>query len=274
MKKIVGISFICIFLFACNSTNKSNPEKKRFNIKELFKKLKTEKQVLTTTDSSNIFDNTNFDPSKDSLAIQDASSEFIRDSMLIEKLHIDSAKILTKPSIIDSTLQVKKQNQDIRNITDEEIQALKFNLEQLVVQVDTATIIRKRKEARIWLEISKASQHLYLHIDGELIDSFKVSTGLKKYETPLFDKQPSGPQFTKYSSKKYPGGNYNGLGNMPYVIFIQGGYAIHGTTVGNFKKLGYKASHGCIRLHSDNAKIVFELVKTAGIKNTWITVRE
>jgi hypothetical protein len=44
----------------------------------------------------------------------------------------------------------------------------------------------------------------------------------------------SGPIFKKYTSKKFSGGNYEGLANMPYAVFIKGGYAIHGTTTGNF----------------------------------------
>ena len=65
-----------------------------------------------------------------------------------------------------------------------------------------------------------------------------------------------------------------GMGNMPYVVFIRGGYAIHGTTPGNFAKLGTPASHGCIRLHPVNARIFYELVKLTGLADTWITVKD
>jgi len=46
---------------------------------------------------------------------------------------------------------------------------------------------------------------------------------------------------------------------MSYAFFVRGGYAIHGTTPENFSKLVTKASHGCIRLHPDYARIFFEL---------------
>lgn len=127
----------------------------------------------------------------------------------------------------------------------------------------------------IYVRVVKSIQTLFLHIDGELVDSFKVSTGMKgKYETPSFSVRPHGPIFIKYTSRKFPGGNYMGLGNMPYAVFVRGGYAIHGTTPGNFSKLGNRASHGCIRLHPDNAKIFNELVKRVGLENTWVTVTE
>jgi hypothetical protein len=105
-----------------------------------------------------------------------------------------------------------------------------------------------------------------------LADTFLVSTGIAKHETPLMERHPSGPSYTKYTSKKYPEGNYMGLGNMPYVVFINGGYAIHGTTMGNARKLGRKASHGCIRLHPENGKTFFDLVRKVGLENVWISI--
>jgi lipoprotein-anchoring transpeptidase ErfK/SrfK len=64
-----------------------------------------------------------------------------------------------------------------------------------------------------------------------------------------------------------------GLGNMPYVVFIRGGYAIHGTTSGNFSLLGKTASHGCIRLHPTNAKLFYDLVQKYSLNETWITIQ-
>ena len=127
----------------------------------------------------------------------------------------------------------------------------------------------------LYVEVRKSVQKLYLYIDGELVDSFKVSTGLPgEYETPSFSVRPHGPIFTKYTSRKFPGGDYKGLGNMPYAIFVRGGYAIHGTTPGNFSKLGNRASHGCIRLHPDNAKIFNQIVRVVGLENTWVRVMD
>jgi len=59
---------------------------------------------------------------------------------------------------------------------------------------------------------------------------------------------------------------------MPYAVFIEGGYAIHGTTRGNWSNLGRVASHGCIRLHPDNGQIFNVLVRRNGIRNVWVTV--
>jgi hypothetical protein len=46
---------------------------------------------------------------------------------------------------------------------------------------------------------------------------------------------------------------------MPYSIFFNEGYAIHGSY--EISHLGRPASHGCIRLHPQNAAVLFALVK-------------
>lgn len=128
-------------------------------------------------------------------------------------------------------------------------------------------------ECTIWLNISKASQTVEFYFNGILQARWPVSTGAVGFGTPNFDKNPNGRIYDSYTSTRYPGGDYNGLGNMPYAIFIEGGFAIHGTGTGNWKKLGTRASHGCIRVHPDNAKTINRLVRQYGIYQTWITVR-
>ncbi|MGZ3790467.1 MAG: L,D-transpeptidase [Bacteriovorax sp.] len=129
-----------------------------------------------------------------------------------------------------------------------------------------------RNSCKIWADVDKSAQRLYLYIDGVLTYTWKTSTGKAGYETPDFDRHPNGRIYDRYTSTKYPDGDYNGLGNMPYAVFITGGYAIHGTTRGNWPKLGRPASHGCIRVHPDNGQIFNVLVRKNGIANVWITV--
>ncbi|HXH30772.1 MAG TPA: L,D-transpeptidase [Bacteriovoracaceae bacterium] len=125
----------------------------------------------------------------------------------------------------------------------------------------------------VFIDIDKALQMAQLFVDGVLCAEWKVSTGDSAHKTPNFDRNPNGRVYDKYSSSKFPGGDYQGLGNMPYAVFISGGFAIHGTPVKNWPKLGQPASHGCIRSHPDNAKIFNTLVRQYGVNNTWITVR-
>ena len=129
-----------------------------------------------------------------------------------------------------------------------------------------------RNTCNVWADVDKSAQRLYLYINGALAYTWKTSTGRAGYTTPDFDTHPDGRIYDRYTSGKYPDGDYNGLGNMPYAVFISGGYAIHGTTRGNWGKLGTPASHGCIRLHPDNGQIFNILVRKNGIRNVWVTV--
>jgi lipoprotein-anchoring transpeptidase ErfK/SrfK len=277
---ILGILVVLITLQGCqNDTVKSI--KKKINLKGLLAKLKREKKTHPS-DTANFMDSDNYDPSKvDSNEIMDMlTTVYESDSSIIAKLDTQKAKTLQQP--VDSLLSknvttgIDTFTNEIKKIAPEELTALKENLNELH---DSTTIAPEkpsatRKDCKLWADVSKTDQRLYLYVDGECIDTFKVSTGTKGHETPKIDRRPSGPVFRKYTSKKYPGGNYNGLGNMPYVVFVQGGYGIHGTTLGNIPKLGKKASHGCVRVHPDNAKIFNEMVRAVGIENTWVTIRD
>ena len=125
----------------------------------------------------------------------------------------------------------------------------------------------------IYVDVDRSTQTLRLYLDGRLDDQWDVSTGMEGFRTPSFNKRFDGRIYDRYTSSKYPGGDYNGLGNMPYAMFISGGIAIHGTPRGNWSRLGRPASHGCIRSHPDNAYKLNRLLRSHGVQNSWVTVR-
>ena len=130
----------------------------------------------------------------------------------------------------------------------------------------------RREACQVYARVEKSEQKLYLYVGGSLYGVYATSTGIPGRGTPNFDQHPDGRIYNRYTSTKFPGGDYDGLGNMPYAVFIGGGFAIHGTGRGNWPKLGRVASHGCIRIHPDNAYIFNQLVRQYGVANTWITV--
>ena len=95
------------------------------------------------------------------------------------------------------------------------------------------------------------------------VQNWKVSTARRGYRTPLGNHQP-------YLMKRKHFSSLYDNAPMPYSIFFKGNYAIHGTTA--LKSLGRPASHGCVRLHPDNARMLFEIVQQAGMPNTQIIV--
>lgn len=92
---------------------------------------------------------------------------------------------------------------------------------------------------------------------------WNVSTGRKGYNTPRGVFQPYHMAKMHYS-RKYDNAP------MPNSIFFHGGYAIHATDAVN--NLGRPASHGCIRLHPQNAKWLYRIVSEYGKENTTILI--
>jgi len=117
--------------------------------------------------------------------------------------------------------------------------------------------------ASILISVDKSSQRMTVSVDGAPRYQFVVSTGRAGYGTPNGTYHPQRLERTWFS-KEY----YNSP--MPYSIFFHGGYAIHGSY--EIHRLGGPASHGCIRLHPQNAAALFALVKQQGIDATTIVV--
>lgn len=258
---VIALLFLLLFTSCKSKEEKTIPKKFSY---EAFKDsvIRTGKGKIY--DSSNIFDSRGFTPGVDSL-----DTLLTRFDTLLHR----QVKLLEQ---LDTFITHIKREE---RYTPEEKEEIKTNVRML----DSFLLHRNQpvagdctgKDCILYAEIIKSTQTLYLYVEGERKDSFRVSTGKgKKYETPEMSGKPRGPLFIKYTSRKFPGGDYKGLGNMPYAVFVRGGYAIHGTTPGNFSKLGNKASHGCIRLHPDNARIFYELVKLMGLEHTWVTIRE
>ena len=116
--------------------------------------------------------------------------------------------------------------------------------------------------AGIVVTVDKTAQRLSVEVDGASRYRWPVSTGRWGYSTPNGSYRPQ-RLARKWFSRKYD------WSPMPYSIFFNEGYAIHGSY--EVSRLGRPASHGCIRLHPANAAVLFALVKDQ-IQDTQIVV--
>ena len=116
--------------------------------------------------------------------------------------------------------------------------------------------------AEILITVDKTAQRLSVAVDGIPRYEWPVSTARAGYRTPNGSYRP------QWLARKWFSREYD-WSPMPYSIFFDGGYAIHGSYEVDY--LGQPASHGCIRLHPDNAAILFALVKEH-MKDTRIVV--
>jgi lipoprotein-anchoring transpeptidase ErfK/SrfK len=105
------------------------------------------------------------------------------------------------------------------------------------------------------ISISIGSQRMTVMQGGRMVGNWAISSGREGFRTP-YGRYRIGRMHKTYYSKKYDNAP------MPYAMFFRGGFAIHGT--GAIRALGRPASHGCVRLHPNNAAKLFSLVRRYG----------
>ena len=118
-------------------------------------------------------------------------------------------------------------------------------------------------QAQIVAKINLSTQRMDVYVDGSPRYRWPVSTARAGYRTPT-------GTFTPTALVRYHRSTIYSGSPMPYSIFFQRGYAIHGSY--ETKYLGRPASHGCIRLHPANAAALYSLVRQHGAGNTVIKI--
>ncbi len=118
--------------------------------------------------------------------------------------------------------------------------------------------------AQLEARIDLSDQKMRIYQNGRLRHSWKISTARRGYRTPTGSYKPTRMHKMWYSRKYH-------MSPMPHSIFFKGGYAVHGTN--EIKNLGRPASHGCVRLHPDNARTLFRMVERVGRANAAIKIR-
>ena len=108
-----------------------------------------------------------------------------------------------------------------------------------------------------------SEQTMHVFHGGKLLFEWPVSTARTGKITP------TGEWSAQWLSRNHRSSRYNNA-PMPYSIFYSGHYAVHGTD--QIGMLGQPASAGCIRLHPDNARILFDMAREEGLANTRIVV--
>jgi lipoprotein-anchoring transpeptidase ErfK/SrfK len=118
--------------------------------------------------------------------------------------------------------------------------------------------------ATLTANVSISSQTMTVMHRGKLVGRWPVSTARRGKVTP------TGSWSAKWLSRNHKSSRYNNA-PMPYSIFYNGNFAVHGTY--QTSKLGRPASAGCVRLSPDHAAKLFALTKAEGLSNTRIIVR-
>ena len=107
-------------------------------------------------------------------------------------------------------------------------------------------------QAGVVVTVNKSTQRLHVEVNGVSRYDWPVSTAREGYNTP------NGVYGVERLARSWYSRRYN-WSPMPHSIFFDGGYAIHGSY--EISRIGTPASHGCIRLHPNNAAILYSLVE-------------
>lgn len=117
---------------------------------------------------------------------------------------------------------------------------------------------------RVVARVSISTQTMKVYHEGRHLFTWSVSTAKEGKVTPVGTYVGA-----EWLSRDHRSRLYNGA-PMPFAIFYDGDYAIHGTD--QINRLGAPASHGCVRLHPDNAEILFSMVKAEGMDNMRVEI--
>jgi len=117
--------------------------------------------------------------------------------------------------------------------------------------------------AELVVRIDLSDQEMTVLLDHAPTHSWPVSTARAGKVTPtgLYSVQSMVPMHYSTLYDNAP---------MPWSIFFSGNYAIHGTT--RTDRLGTPASAGCVRLHPDHARTLYDLVQSHGRDMTLIEI--
>jgi lipoprotein-anchoring transpeptidase ErfK/SrfK len=133
----------------------------------------------------------------------------------------------------------------------------------LMLGIVLALIAAEAQAERVEVRVSISRQEMDVYHEGRKLFTWPVSTAKAPKITP------TGSWTPEFLSRNHRSSRYNNA-PMPWAIFYDGHYAIHGTD--QIKRLGSPASKGCVRLHPDHAKILFRMVRDEGMENTRVTV--
>ena len=112
------------------------------------------------------------------------------------------------------------------------------------------------------VDISRQTMTVIYH--GQVTYEWPVSTARSGKYTPR------GSWSAKWLSRHHKSSLYNNA-PMPYSIFFNGNYAIHGTN--QVSRLGQPASAGCVRLHPEHAAVLFSLTQQVGKQNMKVIIQ-
>jgi len=181
----------------------------------------------------------------------------------------DSIKTILDLNNTDMNITISKESLDINTIEEEnstqKLNLIDENLSIVEITDDSNSSAKDyNKSLKLTIKVSLSKQNMIVLQKNNQLYSWSVSTGDKKLPTP---KGEYHPEFFKKMFKD----SITGEVTMHYAIFFKDSHAIVATKYP--RKLGKNNSFtGGVKLHIDNAKILFDLVSQRELNSTTINI--
>ena len=118
----------------------------------------------------------------------------------------------------------------------------------------------KVEEDERWIDVNISAQTVYAYKGRELVRAFLVSTGLPR--TPTLPGQFL--IYVKFTKTDMRGPGYH-LKDVPYTMYYDGSYGLHGTYWHN--NFGRPMSNGCVNLRTEDAQWLFNFATVGTFVN-------
>jgi len=125
----------------------------------------------------------------------------------------------------------------------------------IAARLNSQVLGQQTRDSEKWIEVDLSDQKLYMREQDKIVGDFLISSG-KWAPTP----QGEWRIWTKLRYTRMRGGSralgtFYDLPNVPYVMYYDRGYGVHGAYWHN--NFGQPMSHGCINMKPEEAGIVF-----------------
>lgn len=126
-----------------------------------------------------------------------------------------------------------------------------------VITAPRRTVYQGSTDYYKYVDVSISEQRLKAYEAGQLVKEMLVSTGTKKFPTPLGEYQIFQKRLNVRMTWEYGPDNPDNydLPNVPHVLSFNGSYTLHGTYWHN--NFGHRMSHGCVNLSRPNAQWLY-----------------
>ncbi len=134
----------------------------------------------------------------------------------------------------------------------------------ILVSVFFLSLGLQAADANILVAVDKSRQMMTVSKDGQTLYQWPVSTGRRGYDTP------NGTFRAFRMEKDHFSKEWDDAPMPNSIFFTKIGHAIHGYL--DTKNIGRPASHGCVRLSPEHAKVLYAMVEKDGVLNTTVTL--